>query len=91
MYILGLYGKKFRQDLSLITWESPEVSEFMVPRATTVAQKFYLEIAIVTTALEPQIAGQTVAADVLIDCELHLRELLRQAALLSRALAARRW
>jgi len=74
MHILGLYGKKIPQDLSLITWESPEVSEFMVPRATTVAQNFAEIAATAFDMLESQIAGQPVVADVLIDYELHLRE-----------------
>jgi LacI family transcriptional regulator len=41
-YALNLYEKSVPEDISLIAWENPSVSEFCIPSQTTVAQNFSL-------------------------------------------------
>ncbi len=72
--LLELYGRRIPEDISLVTWEAPEISEFMSPRTTTIAQDFPRIVAAAFDLLEEQIEGRQPAGDIVVDNKFLLRE-----------------
>lgn len=73
-YYLDLCGKRIPEDVSVVTWEAPELSKLLMPRTTAVGQNFTRIVEIAFDMLERQIAGFPVSDDVVVDYDLFVRE-----------------
>jgi len=67
-------GIRIPRDLSLITWETEEISELLTPPMTTVAQNFSELVGRAFSVLEDVMAGKSTAKDIAVPYLFHDRE-----------------
>jgi len=67
-------GIRIPEDLSLITWETGEISELLTPPMTTVAQNFPELVSRAFSVLEDVMAGKSTAKDIAVPYLFHDRK-----------------
>ena len=74
---LQLFGKRVPEDISIVSWETDHLSEFLIPRQTVLVQNFPLLAARSLDLIEALIRGEKHVENILVDFRLVERDSVR--------------